>query len=153
MFGELTSAESDLFLKENIYGRIGCHAFGKTYIVPISYAYSDRKIYGRTFDGLKVSMMRNNPFVCFEVDVLDDMANWKSVIIQGYYKELQGTDRDQAIEMLLKRAPVHEVSETVKITRNWPFPDANPGDVSGIIFQIEVQEISGRYERADTHSK
>lgn len=38
MFGELTRKEIEEVLARQIVGRIGCHADGRTYIVPISYA-------------------------------------------------------------------------------------------------------------------
>lgn len=153
MFGELSNAESNQFLKENIYGRIGCHAFGKTYVVPISYAYRDDVIYCHTFEGLKIQMMRNNPQVCFEVDKLDGMDNWKSVIAQGVFEELEGDARDKAISVLLGRTVTSNVSETVKISSQWPFPERDSENVSGIIFKIELKEISGRFEKADPQVK
>ena len=32
--------------------------------------------------------MRANPFVCFEVEDIDDLANWHSVIAWGVFEEL-----------------------------------------------------------------
>ncbi|MCO6496190.1 MAG: pyridoxamine 5'-phosphate oxidase family protein [Chitinophagaceae bacterium] len=149
MFGELTQQESEQLLKDHIYGRIGCHAFGKTYIVPISYAYSDGYLYFHTFEGQKVQMMRNNPSVCFQMDMLEDMANWKSVIIQGTFEELNDNDRDKGLKVLLARELPALVSETVKLTPLWPFPETKYDDIPGIVFRIKVNEISGRFERSD----
>ncbi|HRN71988.1 MAG TPA: pyridoxamine 5'-phosphate oxidase family protein [Ginsengibacter sp.] len=148
MFGTLTHTESENLLKENIYGRIGCHAFGKTYIVPISYAYNDGYLYFHTFEGQKVQMMRNNPSVCFQIDILSDMANWKSVIAQGTFEELTGDSRSEGIKVLLDRALPTLVSETVKLTPLWPFPEKKYEDIPGIIFRIKVSEITGRFEES-----
>lgn len=149
MFGELSNAEINQFLKENIYGRIGCHAFGKTYIVPISYAYENDTVYCHTFDGLKIQMMHNNPSVCFEVDKLYDMADWKSVIAQGVFEELEGEAREKGIAVLLDRTTPSNVSETVKISTQWPFPEKHTENITGIIFKIELKEKTGRFERSD----
>lgn len=148
MFGQLTTRESREFLDQHIYGRIGCHAFGKTYVVPISYAYKEDKLYFRTLDGLKVKMMRANPEVCFQVDSFGNASRWRSVIVQGLYKELNGSEKEEAIRVLLSRKADPYVSETVKLTPAWPFTSDEIPDVSGIVFSIEIEEISGRFERA-----
>lgn len=149
MFGELSEKESTEFLDKNIYGRIGCHAFGKTYIVPISYAHDNGRIYCHTFDGLKMQMMRNNPSVCFEVDVLDDMANWKSVIVQGVFKELEGSEKEKGLKILIDRKVPSIVSETIKISPDWPFTSGNLSNIPGLVFRIEVKEITGRFEKSE----
>lgn len=153
MFGNLSEEEARKFLDTNIYGRIGCHAFGKTYIVPISYAHNDGKIYCHAVDGLKIKMMRNNPEVCFQVDVLDDMANWKSVIVHGNYKELDGEERNTGLKVLLDREVPAVVSETVKLSPDWPFPTEDYDKIPGIVFSINVDEISGRFEKSDSVSR
>lgn len=75
MLGKLESKQIEKVLNNNIVGRIGCHADGTTYVVPISYAYDGTYIYGRTMEGMKVNIMRKNPNVCFEVDDMKNMAN------------------------------------------------------------------------------
>ena len=85
MLGELTSHEIDQLLKSQPIGRLGCYAKGKVYITPITYLYDGTYLYGHSREGLKIQMMRQNPKVCFEVDTMENLANWKSVIIQGEY--------------------------------------------------------------------
>ena len=90
MLGNLTSHEIEQLLQSQILGRIGCHAEGKTFVVPIAFAYDGKYLYGHSKEGMKVDMMRRNPKVCFEVDKMENMANWQSVIVQGEYEELFG---------------------------------------------------------------
>ena len=59
-------------------------------------------IYGHTKDGLKIQMMRNNPNVCFEIDWMKDMNNWKSVIAYGTFEELKGDDANKGLKILMK---------------------------------------------------
>ncbi len=75
MFGNLNKDEIEEVLKHHLIGRIGCYAFDTTYIVPISYGYDGESIYCHTYEGLKITMMRKNPRVCFEVDTMENMAN------------------------------------------------------------------------------
>jgi hypothetical protein len=58
MFGILNPVEIEQLLSKQLVGRIGCHADGVTYVVPISYAYDGEYVYARTFEGMKINMMR-----------------------------------------------------------------------------------------------
>ena len=88
MLGKLNRSQIDNLLRSEVTGRIGCHSRNKTYIVPLTFAYDGEYIYCHTIEGLKTRMMRENPHVCFEVDRVDNMANWQSAIIWGTYEEL-----------------------------------------------------------------
>ena len=39
MLGELNRSQIDEILESQAVGRIGCHAGGKTYVVPVTYVY------------------------------------------------------------------------------------------------------------------
>ncbi|GAO40998.1 pyridoxamine 5'-phosphate oxidase family protein [Flavihumibacter petaseus] len=148
MIGKLTSAEIEQVLSQQVIGRIGCHAKGKTYVVPISYAYDGDFIYGHTQEGLKIDMMRDNPSVCFETDCFDDMANWKSVIAWGLFEEIRDAgDREHALNQLLQRNLPMISSETTHITPNWPFVPENRNEIGGIVYRIWLREKTGRYEK------
>ena len=80
MFETLSDKQIINVVCNNIIGRLGCHSDGKTYVVPISFAYEGGYIYARTFEGMKIDMMRKNPEVCFQLDEMNSMADWKSVV-------------------------------------------------------------------------
>lgn len=153
MFGKLDDRQIEKVLSDNFIGRIGCHANNKTYIVPISYAYDGSYIYSHTYEGLKISMMRLNPNVCFEVDQMENMANWQSVIAWGTFKELTGVEeRNAGLQKLIDRTLPKISSATVKLSPQWPFPPDDLNKVKGIIFTIRLHEKSGRYENLDPQS-
>jgi nitroimidazol reductase NimA-like FMN-containing flavoprotein (pyridoxamine 5'-phosphate oxidase superfamily) len=148
MFGTLTPLETEELLGKNVLGRIGCHANDTTYIVPISYAYNNKTVYCHTREGQKLQMMRQNPKVCFEVDELADMANWKSVIAWGDFEELtSGVERREALGFLVNRVLPTISSETTHLSPSWPFPPDNLNEIKGIVFKITLSKITGRYER------
>lgn len=148
MFGELSPAEIEEVLKIQLIGRIGCHADGITYVVPVSYAYDGDSIYGHTWEGRKIDMMRKNPSVCFEADHLENMANWKSVICWGKFEELQAEDaKRDAIEKLMRRPLPLVVSDTVKITSTWPFSPNHTEEVEGVLYKIRLHKKTGRFEK------
>ena len=84
---ELTAAEIDELLREQVVGRIGCHADGLTYVVPVIYAYDGECVHVASIEGQKVRLMRANPRVCFEVDEYTAPGRWRSAIAQGTYEE------------------------------------------------------------------
>lgn len=49
MFKNLESKQIEKVISENIIARLGCHADGETYVVPISYAYDGKYLYVRSF--------------------------------------------------------------------------------------------------------
>jgi nitroimidazol reductase NimA-like FMN-containing flavoprotein (pyridoxamine 5'-phosphate oxidase superfamily) len=100
---ELTPDAIRLLLEEQLVGRIGCHADGVTYVVPVIYGYDGESVYVLSTEGLKVEMMRAQPQVCFEVDRYDGPGRWRSVIAQGRYEELDEAGVARARELLVAR--------------------------------------------------
>ena len=148
MFGEMNQEEMTLLLSRNIFGRIGCNDGKRTYVYPISYAFHNNTIYCYSKEGHKLAIMRDNPSVCFQVDEVGDMANWKSVICWGTFNELTGPpERRAAIQHLADRVLPLMSSETTHIFPHWPFPPDDMNEIEGVVFEIKVDEVTGRYER------
>jgi uncharacterized protein len=147
MFGKLSAEEIETLLHHQVVGRLGCHADGFTYVVPISYGYDGKFIYGHTVEGMKINLMRKNPNICFEVDTLENMANWKSVIAWGEFEELnEEPGRREAIQKLHERVLPMIASATTKLSGDWPFTPKNTRTISGIVFRIKLTEKTGRFE-------
>jgi uncharacterized protein len=144
MLGELTSGEIDGVLRREAIGRIGCYAFGRPYVVPITYAYDGVAVYGHSREGLKLRMMRSHPTVCFEVERFESPSSWQSVIVLGTFSELEPPEADIAMELLRRRLAPLVASATSA-------PDG-PLHASGMpwsVFRILLGERSGRFERPD----
>ena len=128
-------------------GRIGCHADDTTYIVPISYAYDGVNIFGRSKDGKKIALMRKNPAICFEVENIKDLANWKTVILWGNFVEITDPiEREYALQQLLNRHMPIISGEMARFTPNWPFTPDNVNQVDGVVYKIDIVEKTGRFE-------
>ena len=148
MFGKLSPDQVEDFLQKQFIGRLGCHADNITYVVPISYAYDGTYIYGHTFEGMKIEMMRKNPRVCFEIDDTKNLANWQSVVAWGEFEELQvGPERDAAFQKLNARVLPVITSETMRISPQWPFPAEDTSAIKGIAYRIRLTEKTGRFEK------
>jgi nitroimidazol reductase NimA-like FMN-containing flavoprotein (pyridoxamine 5'-phosphate oxidase superfamily) len=150
MFGILDNSKIEKVIKENVIGRIGCYGDGKMYILPLSYAYDGKCIYAHSPEGLKISIMRKNPTICFQVDTMKDMADWESVLLWGTFEELtKEEDKKVAVESLMNRKLPLVSSETVKLSPEWPFRTGDYSTISGIIFKINITEKTGRYEELE----
>jgi hypothetical protein len=102
---EMSTTEIDGFVASQRRGRLGCHDDGFTYVVPLMFAREQECFYFFTVEGQKVSMMRRNPSVCFELDELLENGSWTSVIVQGTYEELTGEEFEHALRVLGHEQP------------------------------------------------
>ena len=150
MFGTLNPKEIEDFLKKQFIGRLGCHANNKTYVVPISYAYDGEFVYCHTQEGMKTKMMRENPDVCFEVDSLETLATWKSIIAWGKFVEVTDkNERARALKVLLNRVYPFISTKKMHLGEHWPFVPDNLNEIKGVVFKIKLSEKSGRFEVND----
>jgi nitroimidazol reductase NimA-like FMN-containing flavoprotein (pyridoxamine 5'-phosphate oxidase superfamily) len=163
VWGNLDKNQIEDLLKSELIGRVGCFDGNKVYVVPVTYAYNDGYVYGHTKDGLKIRMMRNNPKVCFEIDWMRDLSNWKSVIAYGTFEELKGDDANNGLEILMKSitANINEKSSSSEALNHnnqgienfafqhsflAPFLHSNNNEISEIVvYRIKVNEITGKY--------
>jgi nitroimidazol reductase NimA-like FMN-containing flavoprotein (pyridoxamine 5'-phosphate oxidase superfamily) len=150
MLGSLTPTQIDRLLEEQHVARIGCHADGRTYVVPVTYVYHQGAIYAHSAEGLKLRMMRENPEVCIEVDEIHDMSDWRTVIARGRFEQLQGDHARAALAMLVARLLPVLASETASLNDSLGVDEMHLADVRGrkaIPFRIVLSERSGRFER------
>ncbi|MEL7004473.1 MAG: pyridoxamine 5'-phosphate oxidase family protein [Bacteroidota bacterium] len=148
MLGKLNKIQIDNLLRSQAIGRIGCSADSTTYVVPITYAYDGTNIYAHTIEGMKVRMMRANPKVCFEVDHIENMANWQSVIAWGTYVELDNKEAEEALQILVNRVHPLMTSETTRPVHSMERKSTSlKTNMRMVVFRIEVKEVSGRFEK------
>ncbi len=93
----LKNLEIDECLKvlgNNHIGRLG-YIFGQTpYIIPITFCHdADSKcLISYSSNGHKLHAMRLYNKVTLQVDEIESLQNWKSVLVQGRFEELEGSD-------------------------------------------------------------
>ena len=144
MLGSLDQKQMERVLSSGNVGRIGVHGNGRTYVVPTTYVFDGDSVYCHAAMGLKIRMMRANPEVCFQVDEIDDMANWRSVIAWGRYEELKGELASAATNLLVSRLSPLTASETAGPAGRAAGRAGNGEEVS---YRIRITECTGRFER------
>lgn len=136
MSRELTRAEIDDLLGEQVVGRVGCHADGLTYVVPVIYAYDGECIHVASIEGQKVRMMRESPAVCFEVDEYTRPGVWRSAILQGDYEEAGEAEVPHTLALLVERFTSGSGER--------PARTPETGGRPTVCFRIRVREATGR---------
>ena len=133
---ELSLREVDEFLRGQRIARLGCHAGGVTFVVPLIYAYEDGAVVAVTTEGRKTAMLRENPRVCVEVDEYDadGKGSWRSVIAYGTSEELAGDAIEPALALLRERF--------ARTAGRAAEPRPLGPDV--VVLRIRLDEVSGR---------
>lgn len=133
---ELSRAEIDEFLRGQRIARLGCHAGGVTYIVPLIYAYEDGAVVAVTTEGRKTAMLRENPRVCVEVDEYDadHKGSWRSVIAYGTCDELAADAIEPALTLLRERFE--------RTSGRTPTP--RPLGPNVVVLRIALDDVTGR---------
>lgn len=137
---EMSESEIEEFLRAQVVGRVGCHTPGTTYVVPVIYAWDDGCAYVYSVEGQKISMMRENPEVCFEVDEYLNGGGWRSVIIQGTFEELGGSQAARTLQLLASRFAHRAASSGGSASRQRPRAE---GRVP-VAFRIRATAVTGR---------
>jgi uncharacterized protein len=134
----LDRARIDAILERNQVGRIAFSFHDRVDIQPIHYVYRDGWIYGRTSMGAKLRTVLHNCWVAFEVDEVEGIFRWRSVVVHGacYIFDPEGSPRERdawerGVELLRTLLP-----ET--------FTAADPVAFRSTIFRIHVDEATGR---------
>jgi uncharacterized protein len=140
MLGELDAAQCEDVLRTEVIARIGCMSDGRVYVVPVTYVYDGTYVYGHAMDGAKLRAMRANPQVCVEVEQVDNLSNWRSVIAWGTFEECDGADWDAGFAMLAKR-----IMPLLTLPKDQPPPDLSVLR-SGSVYRIRVERMTGRFE-------
>ena len=152
MLGDLNIEMQEELLKTQLVGRIGCHADGVTYIVPVNYVYGPPFVYAHSANGLKIELMRQNPQVCFEVDKIENLFNWQSVICQGIFEEVTDiTETALAMQKLIDRIePYLSKNEDAHPSHGFADKASDIGFTKElVIYRIKLTGKTGRFEKRE----
>lgn len=136
---EMGTKEIQDLLQQVRYGHLGCVFEGHPYVVPMHYYFQNPDIYIFTTEGLKTKYIDANPQVCLQVEEVQDLLHWRSVIVTGQAERLTlQQDIDHAMQFIKE----HNPTLSPAINRTWT--DAwGRGNVV-VIYRIHKSEMSGR---------
>jgi uncharacterized protein len=150
MLGTLTDNQCRHILICNHVGRIGFTDDDRVSIIPVTYVSDGDNIYSHALEGSKISAMRKHQEVCFQIDNIDNLANWRSIIVWGKFEEVRSMAAQTKVRTLFQERlePIIQ-GETVSPDREI----ANPPErvqkrQHPIIYKIIIKELAGRFEKS-----
>jgi len=148
MLGQLNDTQIQNILSSQAVGRLACTDGKQPYIVPVTYTYDGKYIYGQTNEGTKLKMLRKNPNVCFEVDMMMDMRNWQSVIVYGKFEELKNEQAKKARDILFGRVFSLMTSSTIHAHEHEVIEELDDSNrVKYVMYRIKIRKVTGRFEK------
>jgi hypothetical protein len=136
---EMESKEIQDLLQQVGYGHLGCAGEGHPYVVPMHYYLENSDIYLFTTEGMKTKYIDANPEVCLQVEEVQDLLHWRSVIVTGRAERLtEQQDINHAMQFIKERNPTLSPA----ISRTWIDVWGRANVIA--IYRIHPSEMSGR---------
>jgi uncharacterized protein len=134
---DLSQEECENLLSSSRYGRLGLSQSDTPYVIPMSYVFSNGKIYLHSRGkGKKVEIASQNPRVCFQVDLLDK-NRWSSVLATGRAKLSDDVEAKKRMFDIF-------IGKEMKGHGNKQFSREELERMEMTIWEIDVEEITGR---------
>ena len=137
-FRELSLDECQALLERHHFGRLAYTFHDRVDIEPIGYVFDRDGLLFRTGPGSKLMTLKHHPWVALEIDEVEGMFSWRSVVVHGtaYILSEVGSEAEQqayrdAIATLRKHVP-----ETLG-------PD-DPTPFRSVVMRMSIDMISGR---------
>lgn len=139
---ELGKAEIERLLAAQSHAHLACCAENEPYVVPISYVFDGHSLFGYTHPGRKIEILRKNPRVCVQVDDIGP-EQWLSVVVNGEFQELTGTERTHAIQLLGPRITDPDTTK-MPFLRDELIGSTPPNTKAPILYRIHITSMTGR---------
>ncbi|MFT3772178.1 MAG: hypothetical protein QM820_42785 [Minicystis sp.] len=98
-------------------------------------------------------MMRESPSVCLQVDHIQDMANWRSVIAWGTFRELHGAEASEGLQKIMGRLLGWARDVDGRPPPSFAALDQASGHRAmglgrqAVVGRIDLTEMKGRYQQ------
>ena len=138
LFRELSAEESEALVRRNHVGRLAFSFRDIVDIRPIHYVFEGKWIFGRTSSGEKLLTLQHNQWVAFEVDEVEGLLNWQSVVVRGTFYPLK--NQGSVHDVRLYEAGINAIRSFALDA----FTDHDPLGFRSELFGISVDSVTGR---------
>jgi uncharacterized protein len=146
-FREMSRDEIEAMLLRNRVGRLAFSLHDRVDVQPIHYIYERGWLYGRTSEGDKITALKHNQWVAFEVDEVTDLFDWRSIVIHGSFWIMHPRGSPRAEELWTKAAEL--VSKIVP----GALTETDPVAFRQTLFRIAVGDVRGREAKMKPHER
>ncbi|MBV2143878.1 pyridoxamine 5'-phosphate oxidase family protein [Falsochrobactrum sp. TDYN1] len=120
-------------------GRLAYIYEGRPYVVPLSFRFSGGSLYSFTTEGQKTDGMRENDAVCILFDDIISPTQWRSVVVNGQYREIVREEEQNAIVNLMESDPIWwEPAYTKTITSG-----GEQRKLAPVFFRVDIESTTG----------
>jgi nitroimidazol reductase NimA-like FMN-containing flavoprotein (pyridoxamine 5'-phosphate oxidase superfamily) len=137
-FRDMDRSEIEAMLLRNKVGRVAFSFHDRVDIQPIHYIYERGWLYGRTSEGEKLSTLKHNQWVAFEIDEISDTFDWRSIVIHGSFWLIPPRGSPRAEELFTKAAGLMEMLVPGALS------DKDPVAFRQVLFRIAISDVRGR---------
>ncbi len=156
MIKDISNSECLEILNNNYIGHLGFIFEKRPYVLPITYFYNqaNNSIICYSGKGHKLKALRKIRSVALEVDEIESVNTWRSVLVHGEFEELHQTDAKyllhsfaQGVEKIIAKKEnleLHAISEFSSKIIKEEIPH---------VFRIKNLEWTGKSRRPELEQK
>src|SRR5690606_28354032 len=146
MFINLEDKEIKFILENNYIGYLGYIYNKRPYVVPITYFFDkeENAIICYSGQGHKINAMQKNKAVSLQVTTIDDLTNWKSVMVHGTFEQLFGSNAKAYLHKFslgVKDVIMEQEHKTVNFLSE--FSSKVYKENIPTVFRIKIEEFTG----------
>jgi nitroimidazol reductase NimA-like FMN-containing flavoprotein (pyridoxamine 5'-phosphate oxidase superfamily) len=147
MSEKIDNKESLQILSNNYIGHLAYISNDAPYILPITYYYDPKEntILSYSSEGHKINAMRLNGAISIQIEEIESINSWKSVLIIGDFEELKGSEAKMHLHNFAQNVKnIISKKEAINPESINSFTSKLESDSIPIIYRINIQEIIGR---------
>lgn len=151
MIQDLDIVKGKKVLGGNYIGHMAYIHLNTPHVIPITYFYDEEgeNLISYSSLGHKIEAMRINPLVSLQVDEIDSLNNWRSVVVYGNYEELSGSTARFELHKFcegVKRLVSEKEHKDMKFLCD--FSSKATSDKPPIVYRINIDEMTARFRDA-----
>ncbi|WP_373517739.1 pyridoxamine 5'-phosphate oxidase family protein [Pricia sp.] len=135
-------------LDENYIGRLAYISWGTPHINPITYYHDaeEKCILSYSAPGYKIEAMEKHGSVAFQVDDIRSIQQWRSVLVQGRFEQLEGSTAKMHLHRFaegVQRTIAKKEGEAPKFIKD--FSSHLQEREIPIVYRIHIKDIVGKF--------
>lgn len=147
MIHNIEEKEIHFILENNYIGHLGYIYQNRPYVVPITYYFDKVRnaIICYSGDGHKMNAMRKHTEVCLQVNTINSVNNWKSILVHGKFEQHFGSDAKAYLHQFslgVKDLIIEKEQTELHFINEFSSKETKEGNP--ILFLIEIEEMTGK---------
>ncbi|MEW4922650.1 pyridoxamine 5'-phosphate oxidase family protein [Algibacter sp. 2305UL17-15] len=156
MITNISKKECLKILKNNYIGHLAYVYRNMPFVISITYYYDKKNIIiiGYTGEGHKTKALRLNNAVALEVVEIESIDNWRSILVQGTFEELEGPDAKYGLHKFSLGVKKHIAEKEKRELCFIPeFSGKAKQESLPVVYRINIQEITGKERKSKKDDK